>query len=225
MPYSVNSLYTPQPDRIQCVACDLYYEFSLIDIVPFSQTVSSNLTFILAMVLYPEAQRRGQEEVDRVLGKGNLPTLDDLGNLPYVEAMYKEILRYVSGLMSLAATNYSDTYHDVDGIRWHPSVGLPLIIGSLGPCAAAYILRRIALPHCTSADDVHNGYFIPKETMVLPNVWYGIQILCYVAHRKPFNQDCLYQGYVQGLRRISGPGSIQARTFSAQGGRANAETP
>lgn len=61
----------------------------------YYQTVSSNLTFVLAMVLYPEAQRRGQEEVDRVLGKGNLPTFDDLDNLPYLEAIYKEVLRFV----------------------------------------------------------------------------------------------------------------------------------
>lgn len=59
------------------------------------KTVSLNMSFILAMVLYPEAQRCGHEEVDRVLGKGNLPTVDDLGNLPYLDAMYKEVLRYV----------------------------------------------------------------------------------------------------------------------------------
>lgn len=47
------------------------------------------------MVLYPEVQRRGQEEVDWVLGKGNLPTLDDLANLSYLEAIYKEVLRFV----------------------------------------------------------------------------------------------------------------------------------
>lgn len=48
------------------------------------------------MVLYPEVQRRGQEEVDQVLGKGNLPTFEDLVNLPYLEAMYKEVLRFVN---------------------------------------------------------------------------------------------------------------------------------
>ena len=57
------------------------------------QTVSANLTFILAMILYPEIQLRGQEEVDRILGKGNLPTFEDMVNLPYVDAIYKEVLR------------------------------------------------------------------------------------------------------------------------------------
>ena len=55
--------------------------------------MSANLTLILAMVLYPEIQRRGQEEVDRILGKGNLPTFEDMVNLPYVDAIYKEVLR------------------------------------------------------------------------------------------------------------------------------------
>ncbi|KAH8103709.1 cytochrome P450 [Phellopilus nigrolimitatus] len=50
-------------------------------------TVSSLTTFILAMVLYPEAMRRGQEELDSVVGKDNLPTFEDRPNLPYINAI------------------------------------------------------------------------------------------------------------------------------------------
>ncbi|KAH8115965.1 cytochrome P450 [Phellopilus nigrolimitatus] len=57
-------------------------------------TVSALLTFVLAMVLNPEAQRRGQEEVDRVVGKDNLPTREDRPNLPFVDALIKEVLRW-----------------------------------------------------------------------------------------------------------------------------------
>ncbi|KAL5514754.1 hypothetical protein ACEPAG_2070 [Sanghuangporus baumii] len=57
-------------------------------------TVSAMLTFLLAMVLYPDVQKRAQEELDRVVGKNNLPSLDDLPNLPYVEAICKECLRW-----------------------------------------------------------------------------------------------------------------------------------
>ncbi|KAH8799629.1 cytochrome P450 [Flagelloscypha sp. PMI_526] len=28
-----------------------------------------------------------------------------------------------------------------------------------------------ALPHCSNADDTYNGYFIPKKTILIPNVW------------------------------------------------------
>lgn len=51
------------------------------------------LTFFLAMVLYPEAMRKGQEELDRVVGKDNLPTFEDRPKLPYIEAICKECLR------------------------------------------------------------------------------------------------------------------------------------
>lgn len=47
------------------------------------------------MVLYPEVQRRGQKEIDRVVGEGKLPTINDLPNLPYVNAIYSELLRCV----------------------------------------------------------------------------------------------------------------------------------
>ncbi|KAL5497921.1 hypothetical protein ACEPAH_2852 [Sanghuangporus vaninii] len=56
--------------------------------------VSVLLTFILAMVLYPDAMRKGQEEVDRVVGKNNLPTFEDRPKLPYVEAICIECLRW-----------------------------------------------------------------------------------------------------------------------------------
>lgn len=47
------------------------------------QTVSSIQTFFLAMTLYPEVQRKAQEEIDRVLGPGHLPRVYDRKRLPY----------------------------------------------------------------------------------------------------------------------------------------------
>lgn len=61
----------------------------------FLKIVSSLTTFILAMVLYPDVQRRGQEELDLVIGKDNLPTMKDRLNLPYIDAICREVLRYV----------------------------------------------------------------------------------------------------------------------------------
>ncbi|THH07084.1 hypothetical protein EW145_g3633 [Phellinidium pouzarii] len=57
-------------------------------------TVSTLNTFILAMLLYPETQRRGQEELDRVIGKDILPTMEDKTNLPYINALCNEALRW-----------------------------------------------------------------------------------------------------------------------------------
>ena len=46
------------------------------------------------MAMFPEVQRQAQAEIDRVVGPGRLPTFEDRENLPYVNAMIKEILRW-----------------------------------------------------------------------------------------------------------------------------------
>ncbi|KAI1444238.1 putative cytochrome P450 oxidoreductase OrdA-like protein [Annulohypoxylon stygium] len=92
-------------------------------------TVSSIACFFLAMTVYPEVQRKAQEEIDRVVGQDRLPTMTDRENLPYIEAMVKEVL------------------------RWHP-------------------VAPMALPHTSIDSDVCEGYFIPKGSMLLANVWH-----------------------------------------------------
>lgn len=59
-----------------------------------SKTPSSISSFILAMTLYPDVQAKAQEEVDRVTGSIRLPTFSDRANMPYVNALVKEILRW-----------------------------------------------------------------------------------------------------------------------------------
>lgn len=61
---------------------------------PHIQTGSVLRTFMLAMTLFPEAQKRAQEEIDRVVGCDRLPDFDDRENLRYIDAIYKECLRY-----------------------------------------------------------------------------------------------------------------------------------
>jgi cytochrome P450 len=58
------------------------------------QTVSSIYSFFLAMVLYPDVQRKAQEEIDRVIGNDRLPTFADRELLPYVDALAKEAMRW-----------------------------------------------------------------------------------------------------------------------------------
>ncbi|KAF7334628.1 Cytochrome P450 [Mycena venus] len=50
--------------------------------------------FFLAMSLYPEVQRKAQEELDRVVGTDRLPDLSDRPQLPYVNALCKEVFRW-----------------------------------------------------------------------------------------------------------------------------------
>ncbi|KAH9998932.1 cytochrome P450 [Russula vinacea] len=60
----------------------------------FTSTSAALQSFVLAMVLYPEAQRRGQEEIDSVLGHGHVPQFGDEDALPYLKAMLHELLRW-----------------------------------------------------------------------------------------------------------------------------------
>ncbi|KAE8153917.1 cytochrome P450 [Aspergillus avenaceus] len=57
-------------------------------------TVSTLTTFILVMALYPQVQRKAQEEIDRVVGTSRLPDFDDRQSLPYIDALIKEALRW-----------------------------------------------------------------------------------------------------------------------------------
>ncbi|KAI0854591.1 cytochrome P450 [Xylaria cubensis] len=57
-------------------------------------TVSAIACFFLAMVLYPEVQKRAQEEIDRIIGNDRLPTTADRDSLPYINAVVKETLRW-----------------------------------------------------------------------------------------------------------------------------------
>ncbi|KAG7089831.1 hypothetical protein E1B28_011478 [Marasmius oreades] len=87
------------------------------------------ITFILAMALHPDKQRIAQAEIDGLLNTENrMPLLSDLPNLPYLNAVMKETM------------------------RWHPI--LPFCIA-----------RR------TGEESEYDGYTIPKDTVVIPNVW------------------------------------------------------
>jgi len=57
-------------------------------------TVSAINSFFLAMTLYPEVQRKAQAEIDRVVGNDRFPTFADQANLPYIDALTKELLRW-----------------------------------------------------------------------------------------------------------------------------------
>ncbi|RYN79807.1 O-methylsterigmatocystin oxidoreductase [Alternaria alternata] len=57
-------------------------------------TVSSLMTFFLAMAVFPQVQKKAQEELDRVLGGERLPITSDKASLPYIEAVMKETHRW-----------------------------------------------------------------------------------------------------------------------------------
>ncbi|KAF9500597.1 cytochrome P450 [Pleurotus eryngii] len=94
-----------------------------------AETTSGQMMwFVLAMSLYPEVQRKAQEEIDRVVGRDRTPTFKDFDALMYIRAIVKETL------------------------RWRP----------VGP---------IGIPHRLVQDDWYEGYFLPKGTICMANIW------------------------------------------------------
>jgi cytochrome P450 len=60
----------------------------------FDTTSGTLMWWTLAMVAFPEVQRRAQAEIDVVVGRARLPTFADAPQLPYVRAVIKEVLRW-----------------------------------------------------------------------------------------------------------------------------------
>lgn len=46
------------------------------------------------MAKFPEAQKKAQEELDRVIGPDRLPQFADLPSLPYMYALIREVMRW-----------------------------------------------------------------------------------------------------------------------------------
>lgn len=57
-------------------------------------TVITLAAFTLAMIKFPEVQRKAQEEIERVVGTDRLPSFQDREKLPYVNAVVKEAIRW-----------------------------------------------------------------------------------------------------------------------------------
>ncbi|KAG8948181.1 hypothetical protein FRC04_009980 [Tulasnella sp. 424] len=57
-------------------------------------TQSALESFIYAMTLFPSAQKKAQDEIDRVVGSGRFPTFEDQSDLPFLHALVLEILRW-----------------------------------------------------------------------------------------------------------------------------------
>ncbi|KAJ4496605.1 cytochrome P450 [Lentinula lateritia] len=81
-------LYRPIPDRESAwLAATLY--------TAGAETTSGVLSwFMLAMILYPDVQKKVQEELDVVVGRDRLPTFADQESLPYLQATVREALRW-----------------------------------------------------------------------------------------------------------------------------------
>ena len=64
------------------------------------------------MALHPEIQKKAQTEIDNVIGTHRLPEFEDRPSLPYVEALYRELMRWkpVAPLGVAHASTGDDVY-------------------------------------------------------------------------------------------------------------------
>ncbi|KAH0582171.1 hypothetical protein H2248_011822 [Termitomyces sp. 'cryptogamus'] len=75
-------------------------------------TYATVLVFVIAMALNPDKQRIAQAEIDRVIGGHRLPIIADRDDLPYVNAVIKETMRWHPSLpLSIARTSAKDDYY------------------------------------------------------------------------------------------------------------------
>ncbi|KAK1855946.1 cytochrome p450 oxidoreductase [Colletotrichum chrysophilum] len=58
-------------------------------------TASAIHSFILAMILFPDVQKKAQAEIESVVGKDRLPQFGDRERLPYVNGVVKESFRWL----------------------------------------------------------------------------------------------------------------------------------
>ncbi|KAJ7358599.1 cytochrome P450 [Mycena albidolilacea] len=112
-------------------------------------TVSSLGTFILAMTMYPEVQKKAQAAVDEVVGRvfgGRLPDFQD--NIPYIDAVVHEVLRWrtVVPLGVSHAVTQDDVYK-----------------GYLIPAGAVVVPNTWAILYDELTYGPHTDQFIPER--------------------------------------------------------------
>ncbi|EED82936.1 predicted protein [Postia placenta Mad-698-R] len=57
--------------------------------------ISTILSFVLAMLRFPEVQKKAQAEIDAVIGPNRLPLISDRHSLPYVRSVVTEVYRWI----------------------------------------------------------------------------------------------------------------------------------
>ncbi|KAH9040500.1 cytochrome P450 [Lactarius pseudohatsudake] len=79
-----------------------------------TETTSTMMSWwALAMTAHPEVQKRAHIELDTVVGRSRTPTSSDAPNLPYIQAMVKEVLRWRPALpFSLPHSTIEDDWYN-----------------------------------------------------------------------------------------------------------------
>ena len=86
-----------------------------------SETTSTTLSWaVLYMLRHPDVQKQVQAEMDRVVGRGRLPSMSDRPSLPYTEATLMEVQRQAS-VLPTGLAHYSRRSITVNGVTIPPN--------------------------------------------------------------------------------------------------------
>ena len=55
--------------------------------------ISVTGSFLYYMAVNPDVQEKAQREIDNIIGTHRLPDFSDRPSMPYLEAIYREVLR------------------------------------------------------------------------------------------------------------------------------------
>lgn len=106
-------------------------------LLPCADTSSSTLiSFVLACVAFPEFLPKAWAELDRVVGHERSPDFDDQENLPYINAICSETLRWRS-VAIIAGQPHANVEADV----WNGYV--------IPKNTVSATLRILSLAHCS----------------------------------------------------------------------------
>ncbi|KDQ11855.1 hypothetical protein BOTBODRAFT_635564 [Botryobasidium botryosum FD-172 SS1] len=89
-------------------------------------TVATLSSFILAMALYPNVQRKAQAEIDHIIKEGALPSFEDRDRLPYIGLLMKELQRW-KPVLNLGVLHFATTEDDYGGKCYHIPKGSTVI--------------------------------------------------------------------------------------------------
>jgi cytochrome P450 len=98
------------------------------------------------MMLYPDVQRKLHAELDELCGKGRIPSMSDITSLKYFNAAWNE------------------------SMRWNATTPLGKNIAHVAELGSQ--INIIGVPHTSAEDDIWNGYYIPKGTIIHCNIGY-----------------------------------------------------
>ncbi|KAF9004239.1 cytochrome P450 [Cyathus striatus] len=123
-------------------------------------SVSAFGSFVLAMVNYPEAQKKAQKELDEVLN-GRLPVHSDIPSLPYITAILREILRWQPTVPTgvahlLTEDDVYNGYHIPKGSILLPNIKAMLHDETLYPDPETFNPDRFITPDGKLNNDIRN---------------------------------------------------------------------